>query len=227
MELRRKISTGIKSLDLKLFGGFSIDEVAFIYGEPSTGKTTLLLSAAARLISLDPVAKIVYVDSDGKFSTKRLSQMTNNDENLQRVIYTRPSSFKEQAEVLDNLPDKIQQGDLVCIDSFTGLYRLETGDSQKTFLENKELNRQLGQIKEIAFSKRVAVLLTGQVRNILESPVPAIEPVAQRLLRFWSDTVIRLENTSSQGVKQASVEKPNNLKGAVWFRITEKGLEDE
>jgi hypothetical protein len=89
------------------------------------------------------------------------------------------------------------------------------------------LNRQLGQIKEIAFSKRVAILLTGHVRNILESPVPAIEPVAQRLLLFWSGIVIRLENTSSQGVKQASVEKPNNLKGAVRFRITEKGVEDE
>jgi len=39
--------------------------------------------------------------------------------------------------------------------------------------------------------------------------------------------VIRLENTSSQDVKQASVKKPNNLKGAVRFRITEKGVEDE
>jgi len=227
MESRRKISTGIKSLDLKLFGGFSISEVAFIYGEPSTGKTTLLLSASSQLISLDPGAKIIYVDSDSKFSTKRLSQMTNNKEILQRIIYTRPSSFKEQAEVLDNIPEQILQGDLICIDSITGLYRLETGDSQKTFLENKELNRQLGQIKEIAFSKRVTLPLTGHVRNILESPVPAIEPVAQRLLRFWNDTVIRLENTSSQGVKQASVEKPQSLKGAVRFRITEKGLEDE
>src|SRR4030043_157823 len=127
MEPRRKISTGIKSLDLKLFGGFSIGEVAFIYGEPSTGKTTLFLSAAARLISLDPAANIVYVDSDCKFSTKRLSQMTNNNEILQRIIYTRPSSFKEQAEVLDSLPEQIQQGALVCIDSFTGLYRLEPG----------------------------------------------------------------------------------------------------
>jgi DNA repair protein RadB len=227
MEPPRKISTGIKSLDSKLYGGFSIGEVAFIYGEPSTGKTTLLLSAAARLITLNPAAKIVYVDSDCKFSTKRISQMIDNNESLRRIIYAQPSSFKEQAEVLDNLPEGIQQGDLICIDSFTGLYRLETGDSQKTFLENKELNRQLGQIKETAISKRVAILLTGQVRNILESPVPAIEPVAQRLLRFWSDTVIRLENTSSQGVKQASIEKPHNLKGAIRFKITEKGIEDE
>jgi hypothetical protein len=49
-------------------------------------------------------------------------------------------------------------------------------------------------------------------------------PVRQRAR---SDTVIRLENTSSQGVKQASVEKPNNLKEAVRFRITEKGVKDE
>jgi RecA/RadA recombinase len=88
MEPQRKISTGIKSLDLRLFGGFSIGEVALIYGKLGTGKTALLLSAVARLLSLDHASKIVYVDSDCTFSTKRLSQMTENNENLQRVIYT-------------------------------------------------------------------------------------------------------------------------------------------
>ena len=127
----------------------------------------------------------------------RARAMTGTDESLRRLIYTWPTSFKYQAEVLDNLPEQIQKGDLIGVDSFTGLYRVKTGDSQKTFLENKELNRQLGEIKEIALSKRVEILLSGHVRNIYESPVPAIEPVAQCLLRFWSDTVIRLENTSS------------------------------
>jgi hypothetical protein len=65
------------------------------------------------------------------------------------------------------------------------------------------------------------------VRSVLDSPVLAIEPVAQRLLRYWSDTVIRIENTATQGVKQATVEKPEGFRGATRFTITQTGIGDE
>jgi DNA repair protein RadB len=116
---------------------------------------------------------------------------------------------------------------MVCVDSVTGLYRIETGNSQKTFSENKELNRQLGSIKETATTMSVSFLLTGQVRSVIDSPVPDVEPVAHRLLRYWSDTVIRLENTATQGVKQATVEKPESLRGATRFAITQTGIGEE
>jgi DNA repair protein RadB len=227
METRRRIPTGSSSLDAQLSGGLATGELTLVYGEPGAGKTTLAISAAAQLLRRDPAAKAVYIDSDSKFTPTRLTQMTASEETLRRLVYTRPTTFEEQAEALDHLPEQLQTGDLACIDSVTGLYRVETGDSQKTFAENKELNRQLGHLKEVALVTGAAVILTGQVRSILDSPVPAVEPVAQRLLRYWSDKVIRLENTATQGVKQATVEKPRGMRGAVRFRITEKGLEGE
>jgi len=226
MESRRRIPTGSSSLDAQLSGGLATREVALAYGEPGTGKTALALSAAAQLLLHDPAAKAIYIDSDSKFTPTRLTQMTGSGETLRRLVYTRPTTFDEQAEALDRLPEQLQPGDLACIDSVTGLYRVETGDTQKTFMENKELNRQLGLLKETALATGAAVVLTGQVRSVLDSPVPTVEPVAQRLLLYWSDKVIRLENTATQGVKQATVEKPRGLRGATRFRITEKGLED-
>jgi RecA/RadA recombinase len=226
METRRRIPTGSSSLDSQLAGGFASGELALVYGEPGSGKTTLALSAATQLLRIDRAAKTVYIDSDAKFTPTRLTQMTGSEEALRRLVYTRPTAFEDQAEALDNLPQQLQPRDLAIIDSVTGLYRVETGDTQKTFMENKELNRQLGLLKETALTMQAAIILTGQVRSVLDSPVPAVEPVAPRLLRYWSDKVIRLENTAAQGVKQAIVEKPRILHGAVRFRITEKGLEE-
>ncbi len=227
MEAGRRVPTGSGSLDALLSGGLSRGSVTLVYGEPASGKTTLALSAAANLLRLDHAAKLVYIDSDAKFAPTRLTQMTGDPAFLQRLIYIRPSTFEEQADAIDNLADQLTGGDLACVDSVTGLYRVETGNAQKTFSENKELNRQLGSLKETALTMSVAVLLTGQVRSVLDSPVPAVEPVAQRLLRYWSDTVIRIDNTATQGVKQATVEKPEGLRGATRFTITQTGLGDE
>ncbi len=187
----------------------------------------IILSIAAKLLQLDPAARVTYVDSDGKFSPERLIQITEKEKNLRRLNYARPTTFEEQAEVFDYLPEQLQPGDLVVIDSVTGLYRVETGDTQTTFAENKELNRQLGLIKETALTRGVAVVATGQVRSVIDSPVPAVEPVAQRLLRFWSDVVVKLENTTTQGVKQATVEKPKIMRGAARFAINQSGIGDE
>jgi DNA repair protein RadB len=227
METRKRMPTGSRSLDAQLSGGFATGELVLVYGEPGAGKSTLALCTAAQLLRRDPAAKTVYIDSDGKFTPTRLTQMTGSEDALRRLIYTHPTNFEEQAEALDRLPEQLQKGDLAIVDSITGLYRVETGETLKTFMENKELNRQLGQLKEAALMTEAAIILTGQVRSVLDSPVPAIEPVAQRLLRYWSDKVIRLENTPTQGVKQATVEKPQGTCGATRFRITEKGLEDE
>lgn len=214
------------SLDAQLLGGVPTGELTLVYGEPGSGKTTLALSAAAQLLRLDPAARVVYVDSDSKFTPTRLTQIMHTDEPLKRLSYIRPATFEEQSEALDRLPEQLQQGDLAVVDSVTGLYRVETGDTQKTFAENKELNRQLGLLREVAASTRAAFILTGQVRSVIDSPVPAVEPVAQRLLRFWSDKVIKVENTATPGVKQATVEKPPEMRGATRFRITQGGLED-
>ena len=218
---------GSPSLDALLMGGVSMRFVTLIYGEPGSGKTALALSTAACLLRADPASRVVFIDSDAKFTPVRLNQMTGDEATLRRLTYTCPTTFEEQAEALDKLPDQLQSGDLAVVDSITGLYRVETGDTHKTFAENKELNRQLGLIKETALTVGAAVLITGQVRSILDSPIPAVEPVAQRLLRYWSDVVVRLENTATQGVKQATIEKPTAQRGAARFTIIERGIGEE
>jgi DNA repair protein RadB len=223
MAVKKKISTGSRELDRILGGGITRNNVTFVYGEPASGKTTLAMSLMAYFLITDPLSKTVFIDSDLKFNTERFLQIIDGkSEYLKRLLYWKPSSFEDQASILQELPEKIDSGDLVIIDSITGLYRLEAGNPDKTFAENKELNYQLGLIKEMAETKEVTVILTGQVRSIIDSALPQVEPVAPRLLRFWSDIIIKLENTSIPSVRQAILEKPKG--GVCRFGIGLTGI---
>ena len=223
----RRLPTENAPLDEILGGGFRFGGVSLIYGEFSTGKTTITLTSLIHHLKENPWNKAYFIDSDRKLSTKRLTQLTGNAELLNRILIWRPQSFTEQSMIIESLLDLMPNGDIpVVIDSITGPYRLEAGDPQKTFATNKELNRQLGFLSETAKTKDSAILITGQVHSILDRDPPDIEPLADRLLRYWSDTILKLEMTSIQSVRQAVLEKPGDEQKACRFRITETGIEE-
>ncbi len=144
---------------------------------------------------------------------------------LTRLIVMRPNSFREQTEIVERLLTIIPERPTpVVVDSITGLYRLRAGDPEETFQASKELNRQLGFLSEAARGKRVAVLLTGQVHGIPGTGGSQVELVADRLLRYWSDMILRLENTQISGVRRAALEKPLVQGRTCKFAIGPTGL---
>lgn len=223
MMIQKRITTGSKELDRILSGGITTNAVTFIYGEPSSGKTTFVMSVASNYFKIDHVGKVVYIDSDSKFNIERFTQILKGDTQvLKRLLFLKPSSFEDQASILQVLPQNVEDGDLVILDSVTSLYRLDAGDPEKTFVENKELNYQLGFIKEMVESQRVTFLITGQVRSVFDSVIPQVEPVAPRLLNFWSDYIIKLEKTPIEEVRRAYLEKPR--RGMCRFSIGLTGV---
>jgi DNA repair protein RadB len=225
--MERRLPTGLSPLDEILGGGFRYGAVSLIYGEASTGKTTIAISSLARHLERDPWAKAYYIDSDNKLSTQRLTQITQDPKVLERLLIWRSMNFPEQGRTIESLPDLLPNGNIpVVVDSITGPYRLEAGNSAKTFRANKELNRQLGFLSETAKTRDSAILITGQVHSILDRDPPEVEPVAQRLLGYWSDTILKLETTSIQGVRQAILEKPGEERRSCRFKLGEAGIEE-
>ena len=227
--MERRLSTGCVSLDKILGGGFRFGTVSLIYGEASTGKTTLALSCIVGYLRGDPIQKVFYIDADYSLSTKRLMQMAGSggDHLLERLLVWSPRSFSEQTEIVEGLPAFLTRGTTpVVVDSITGLYRLEAGDPEKTFSVNKALNRQLGFLSETAKTRDAVVLLLGQVHSVLGSETPQVEPVAQRLLRYWSETVLKLETTQTPGIREAMLEKPMEAQKACRFGLSDTGVKD-
>jgi len=227
---RRIIPTGCGSLDELLEGGLPADGVSLVYGEAETGKTSLAIQCTVNCARMD--YKTIFIDSDGMFTSKRLSQIAYYDyeEISPRIILMRPTSFQEQALVADHLEEyTTEKVGLIVVDTVTSLYRAELGGEQKeSFALNRELNRQLACLAQIAKTRKIATLVTSQVRSILAQESVSMEPVATRVLKFWSDVVLNLKHSGQTRVVRAVLEKHPERKrlGSCYFRIERTGISD-
>lgn len=206
--LKKRIPTGCISLDRFLGDGLQPEQITLLYGEAETGKTSLAIQCAVNASRMG--YKTLFIDSDYTFSPKRFSQIASHDgeEVSKSIILVKPSSFREQVDIIDHLDRYLSERfGLVIVDTVTSLYRAELGDAKKTFTLNRELNQQVATLAQISKTHGVSILLTSQVRSVLEQGKTETEPVATRVLKFWSDTVIRLRHTSERRVIEAIIEK--------------------
>jgi DNA repair protein RadB len=204
----RMIPTGCGSLDKLLGGGLRFGDVLLVYGEAETGKTCLAIQCAVNAARLG--FKTLFVDSDGTFSTKRLSQVARHDldEVAPQITLVKPENFKEQSLVIDRLDEYLTPSiRLLIVDSVTSLYRAEMDEKEKTFALNRELGRQLASLAQIAKTRKIATMLTSQVRNVFAHGIVGMEPVGTRVLRFWSDSVFCLKPASQGNCLKAVLEK--------------------
>lgn len=226
----QKIQTGCVSIDQVLGGGLSAETVSLIYGEAETGKTTLTMQCAVNCAQQG--YKTLFVDCDGSFSVRRLSQITSErfEEIAETIILMRPTDFREQSAVVDSLADYVTRNSgLVVVDTLTSLYRLRVAEyPNKTFDLNRELNRQAAVLAQFSRVKRIAVLLTSQVRSVFNSDTVSVEPVGTRVMKFWADTIISLKPTEVPSVIRAVMEKNTKDKQlhTLDLKIDETGIHD-
>jgi DNA repair protein RadB len=228
-----KIPTGCRTIDKILDGGISFESVSLIYGEAETGKTTLAMQCAINCATKG--YKTLFVDCDGTFSAKRLSQIASEKfkDIAELIILMKPNSFREQTLVIDQLADYVTKNfGLLIIDTITGLYRARVAESpEKTFELNRELNRQMALLAQIAKTQKICVLLTSQVHSILNEAHIGTEPVATRVLKFWADTIITMKPTENPRIIKAVLEKsPKKTKKAqpltCHLQIGETGIQE-
>ena len=227
--LQHVIPTGCGSLDKLLNGGLPIDGVSLVYGEAETGKSSLAVQCAVNTARMD--CKTLFIDSDGTFSPRRLSQIAYYDSEKVSPLITlvKPTTFEEQAMAIDNLDEYItEKVGLVVVDTITSLYRAELGDSKKTFALNRELNRQVACLAQIAKTHKVAALIISQVRSVFAETHVSIEPVATRVLKFWSEVVLNLKHAGQPRVIKALLEKRPKHKSpaSCYLLIESSGISD-
>ena len=226
MVLPQRIPTGCRILDNTLKGGISSENVTLIYGEPETGKTTMAMQCAMNCAQRG--SKTLFVDCDGTFSAERLSQISGND--FERIsdliVLMKPKDFREQMMIVDHSADYVTEHfGLIIFDTVTSLYRLEVAESPaKTFVLNRELNRQLACLAQTAKLSKIAILLISQVRTVFEKENVSVEPVASRVLKFWADTVINLKLTEDPRLINAILEKPKAQKPFCYLKIEKSGI---
>ena len=212
-----KIQTGCECLDNYLDGGISPGSITLIYGEPETGKTTLLMQCAINCALKN--RKTLFIDCDNTFSSLRLSQIAseNSKKVADLILLLKPVDFKEQTTVIDNLSKYIVKNfGLIIIDTLTSLYRAKIGSSSKQiFSLNRELNRQLAILAQNTKIHNLPIIITSQVRSVFDESFVSVEPVATRVLKFWAETIIVMKPTVEPQIILSEIEKaPSFLQDA-------------
>ena len=230
MYLLQRIPTGCKIIDEILGGGISIGGVGLIYGEAETGKTTLAMQCAVNCARKK--FKTLYMDSDGSFSARRLSNVAREyfEKVVQLIVLAKPDNLGEQTLVIDRLADYVTKDfKLIIIDTVTSLYSAKVAEfPEKTFELNRELSRQMACLAEFAKTQKVALLTTSQVRAVFNRGYAGVEPVATRVLKFWADTIIAMKPTENPRIIKAVFEKnPKKRKPLTcYLEIGETGIRD-
>lgn len=112
-----RLSTGIFTLDVALAGGIPLGAASLIYGNESSGKTSLALRCAARFQKKFPDRKVCWIDVENSWDDE-WSKLhgVNPDE----VYLYKPTTAEEAADVAKELGMSEDAG-LIVVDSIAAL----------------------------------------------------------------------------------------------------------
>lgn len=178
--MRIPISWGIKSLD-ELTGGIQPAALTLLYGDTTSGKTTLsgyvaIARIAKHLLQKGGIpggANFYVVDGDGGWDIERASEVWQqhglDPELIKRhLVFKEVSDFGEQHEYITRwLPERMEKGErplLLVADSLTAIYRREVlrePERIPLILEmGGKLDLQVGKLRKLAVEYNCPAFVT-------------------------------------------------------------------
>ena len=229
-----RVSTGTEVLDKLLDGGYESDIVTAVYGPPGSGKTTTCLIAALSAASAkeNKDKKVVFIDTEGGFSTERLQQLAGDSSTakkaMERIMLLKATNFAEQKRYIETLSEQTSlAGSKICLiicDTISSLYRIERGGEDNSNL-NRELGKQLGTLLTIARTKEMPVIVSTPVYADF-SDKTSVKIVGGDILKYSSKCLIELR-TNQNGTRTAALIKHRSIpERYVTFKIKESGFEE-
>jgi DNA repair protein RadB len=213
--IETKISAGSYDLNKFLFGGYETDIITTIYGPGGSGKTNLCMILAVSQAKKGN--KVIYVDTEGGFSSERVLQILDKPREdlsriLENILLLKPTSFKEQEKDFETLLKYVNEDSisLIIIDSIAMLYRLELSEAirskegEKIQEVNSNLAMQLRKLNEVARKQNIPIIVTNQVYSLFvkDSEIikneKQISMVGGDLLKYWSKCLIELRRENNK-----------------------------
>jgi DNA repair protein RadB len=216
-----KVSTGTAVMDWLLEGGYEKGVITTIYGPAGSGKSNLNLLFIANSVKGH---KVIFVDTEGSFSLNRFMQICPDYKKaLEKIIFLKPTNFKEQEEAINRLDGLLSQDiGAIIVDSLTMLYRVEMGedDSKST---NNALVSQMRALLEIARKKDIPVVVAAQVYADLDEK-DKMNVVGGQIVRNMSKCLIELRKSGPNRIavvhKHRSIEEGKSI----MFKIIDLGV---
>jgi DNA repair protein RadB len=210
-----------------LGGGIPFGLITHIFGASATGKTTLAIQCALNIAKKR--MKTFYIDTENGVHPARVLQIASSADSLQFLIIIRPKSFAEQSNLIDKMESFITNDvKLVVIDTATKLYRAELDYLAKNVALNRELNRQMAELLNLASEHNIAVIVTNQVSAEIKERENQTKPAGGAIISYWSSLDLKLEYLN-MGIRSISITKniDDTQKKMITTLLTEKGLHQQ
>lgn len=204
-----------------LIGELEEKTITNLYGTPGSGKTCVCLLALANCIRNG--GRVIFVDTESGFSMKRLKQIAS-DIDLTKLEILEASDFAGQGNIIRSLHNK--EADLIIVDSFVSLYRLEYADPKiETIEANRELSKQMSVLAKIAKEKNISVMVTAHTFKNWETGED--EVVGGNLLKYWSKVILFFERTGRTSERKVTIAKHRSLQEgkSVKLDLVEAGIQ--
>ncbi len=219
-----RVSSGCEVFDQLLEGGFEKDTISTIYGPSTSGKTCLCLLAT--ISAAEKGKSVIFIDTEGGFSIERMKQLAPNyKELLKKVLFFKPTNFKEQKEVFKQLSNAVNDNiSIVIVDTIAMLYRLELGKNDEVYSINRELGTQISYLTEIARKKNIPVLLTNQVYSSFDER-NRVKMVGGDIIKYASKCLVELQVVGKN--RRAVLRNHRSLpeEKNIMFKIANSGIQ--
>ncbi len=205
------ISTGSINLDNALtVGGFPKGRIIEIYGNESSGKTTIALQTVAECQKAG--GKVAYIDAENALDINYIKKIGVNTDEL---LLAQPESGEQAFTIIDSLI-KTDQIDLIVVDSVAALIPQSELDGE-VFEQNigahaRLMSKGLRMVQNSISKHNVCVIFINQLREKVGVMFGNPEiTTGGRALKFFS--TIRLEVKKSELIKEGN--EPIGIKSKV------------
>lgn len=233
-----KISSGSKTFDELLGGGFESQAIIELFGEYGSGKTQIahqlcvIVQLPKEKGGLDGHA--FYIDTENTFRPERIKQMAESyeldpEDVLSKIHVARAYNSSHQMLLVDKVKElsKDVPARLLVVDSLTAHFRAEYVGRGTLADRQQKLNRHMHDILRWSDLNNGVVCVTNQVAAKPDAFFgDPTRPIGGHIVGHTA--TFRVYLRKSKGPKRIArlIDSPHLPEGEAVFSITEKGVRD-
>lgn len=234
-----KITTGSKSFDTLIGGGFETGAITEAYGAYGSGKTQVghILAVNCQLPKEKGGANgsAVYIDTEGTFRPERIIELTKRtgldpDKVLKNTHVARAYNSDHQMLLAERIEELIKKGinvKVVIVDSLTAHFRAEFIGRGSLAERQQKLNKHMHTLSKLADVYNLCVYVTNQVMAkpdmFFGDPTEAI---GGHIVGHNSTFRIYLRRGKKGSRVAKLVDSPSLPDGETMFFVETEGLKD-
>ncbi|MBC7128576.1 MAG: DNA repair and recombination protein RadA [Thermoplasmatales archaeon] len=235
---RKHLTTGSKSLDELLGGGFETQAITELFGEFGSGKTQIAHQLCVNVQlkeeegGLDGEA--IFIDTENTFRPERIIQMASGygmdgKEALKKIHVATAFNSNHQMMLVEKANEIAKEHNvrLLVVDSLTGHFRAEYIGRSSLAERQQKLNKHMHTLLKFARINNAVICVTNQVaaRPDVFFGDPT-QPIGGHIVGHTA--MFRLYLRKSKGGKRIArlIDSPHLPEGEVVFAVLEEGIRD-